>query len=342
LLLAAGFGVWLTGVLGLSLVGTLLIGTLFVAAAAGSLTSIPRPRAPAPALAALSVSTAFVYGWTMVAKLEGPWLDGSALQRIMSGRRADLALQLGLDGPGFDALLEQVAPSVAVLQAVIALGLVLAPIADRSRLGIGLRSIAAAGALSFHVGAELLGLDIGWFSYYMLLVTVALLFPTTWVETAWAGVLLPWKRLQVRVAELKLERPARLIGVAVSAIWLVWCGVTIDLPGAVVATACLAASLTVAAGVEAYLESRTSPVAGRIGSGSLALSLALAGAAFVGSVSASEARYDFYRLLGGAHYRMEAWEEALVAYEKANAYAPPDQNRDRQEQEARREAARRR
>lgn len=122
---------------------------------------VPARPAPAPAGARVAwqrswalrlvlVQLAVVYLWAAIAKLDPVWLDGTALTRqISTGWMKSLAASLGH---------KYVAVAIVCVELALAVTIwnrVLWPLA--LALGVGL-----------HVGIELIGLDIGLFSYFML------------------------------------------------------------------------------------------------------------------------------------------------------------------------------
>ena len=47
-------------------------------------------------------------------------------------------------------------------------------------------------------------------------------------------------------------------------------------------------------------------------------------------LASSDMRWDYWRNVGGDHRRRHEWAEAVVAYTKANEYAPEGEDRNRQ------------
>ena len=103
-----------------------------------------------------------------------------------------------------------------------------------------------------------------------------------------------------------------------------------DLPGAIGASVIAAVLLLAVVG----WRHRTGEL---IRARPLCLGGAVAALAMWLSFATTDARYDYYRWVGGDMRRRGDLEESLAAYEKANRYAPEDANRRRQEDEVRRE-----
>lgn len=266
----------------------------------------------------LMVVVAIVYCWTAITKMTGDWREGQALRRLgQSELLLGLERQLTVDGI---PLLETVEPATfwkllgtgaILVQIVACVAYLSAPRIDRPgarRLGIALGLMSLA-PFSFHLLAEVgLVLEIGWFSYYMILLSAVALLPARLLRVLAEG----WSALGrelARRADL-VPTPARA---AVALAGLGLAGFTVDLPGA--RFACTLAALLALGGV-AHALRHERPLAG----GGLAGAAALAGIMLAISISQSEVRFDYYRFLGGEHRRHDQPAEALAAYEKANEH----------------------
>src|SRR5262249_5414469 len=100
-------------------------------------------------------------------------------------------------------------------------------------------SVALFAALSFHVGAEILELRIGWFSYYMIFAALVFFLPESWLRAAGSLVSLPARRFarQARPnTSEREERNLRLFLSAAAGILVLVTGHFVDLPGATVAS----------------------------------------------------------------------------------------------------------
>lgn len=143
----------------------------------------------------IGVITAIVYSYTAISKSAPEWRAGVALERIAGKKITPIidSLRDWLGGEA-DTWWSLIGHSVLVLQVVVAAAYLLRPLADlattspRIRRWIRMCSLVGMGAaVSFHVGAEYLGLRIGWFSLYMILLAVIYLAPTPTLErvVAW-------------------------------------------------------------------------------------------------------------------------------------------------------------
>lgn len=122
---------------------------------------------------------------------------------------------------------------------------------------------------------------------------------------------------------------AALAAVGLGALALTVAGYQIDLPGAPVAG--VIASVALGAGTIGLLISKGDARAMH----PYGLSAVLGAAAFFLVVWQSDVRFDFWRNVGGDHRRRGEVATAYEAYVKANCYAPPGQDRRRQEREMR-------
>lgn len=190
----------------------------------------------------------------------------------------------------------------------------------RPRVLSVLASLALVLALSFHTGAEYIGLQIGWFSYYMLALALAALAPAHWLVAAASAVTAPW-----RTREPGLLSTTPLLGPVlgmIAAAAAAYAGVEIDLPGAY--SAALAVGIVgLGIGLLALARPEKRAVFARA-SGSLAIAML---ACWLTMTSGTE-RYDFYRFAGGDFRRRHEYRAALDAYREANRYAPEGESRE--------------
>jgi hypothetical protein len=180
--------------------------------------------------------------------------------------------------------------------------------------------------MTLHLGAEAMALEIGWFSYYMMVLACAFLLPARWIDTL--ATVLSWPATLIREQLADLLHPAdgaatrrptfALAGAA--ALTLVAVGKMLDLPGAL-AAGILAALATLA--IAALASARGGALAVR----PALLASAVAAALMWVSIANSEARWDFYRFLGGDLKRRGEPEAALEAYERGERFAPKGESR---------------
>ncbi|MCA9600846.1 MAG: hypothetical protein KC417_02410, partial [Myxococcales bacterium] len=211
--------------------------------------------------------------------------------------------------------------SVVVLQFVVAAGYLVAPRRDGpSKVAAWLATLAWFAAMGFHIGAEVLDLKIGWFSYYMMIAASALLLPRRPVE--WMARHIDrfdaWFRDVANDAAT--ETASVMVQVVLTAAVAVGIASSVDMPGVTAAISLGMASIAVGVFVAARR--------GRLG-----VPWRMNAAAFVGALalwaafSLSETRYDFYRFAGGDARKRGEYERALEAYQKADRYAPEGKSR---------------
>ena len=187
----------------------------------------------------LTTTVALVYAWTAVSKFEPDWRNGTALRRIAGEPLRSLHAWLGADPAGFDAFVEALSPTVGLLQIVIAIGYLSVPLAPRwnpARLLTGAGGIAAT---LFHLGAEWLDLQIGWFSTYMLIVACVVFTPDSvcdrvaraWTVPSW------WSKRSAASGDASSLVFSAALGAGAL---LIVVGRNVDLPGVPAATSIVA------------------------------------------------------------------------------------------------------
>jgi hypothetical protein len=277
----------------------------------------------------LAASVAVLYTFTSIAKLDAAWRLGYTIRRISSAETvfaplASAAAAIGISNTQFWSWLST---SVIPVEQLIAVGYLCAAVQDASRarwprwVSLG----AFCLALSLHVGAEAMHLEIGWFSYYMLALACAFLLPGSAIETLGLSITWPARQIselfedQTPAADKRGAETAAMV--AGAALVLIVTGKLIDLPGATAAVGCACAVL-----VSLWLVA----VARRQSSASLrraALCTASAAALMWCAIATSGVRWDFYRFLGGDLSRRGQSEAALAAYLRGEHYAPKGESR---------------
>ncbi|HEX4352537.1 MAG TPA: hypothetical protein VHZ95_06480, partial [Polyangiales bacterium] len=187
----------------------------------------------------LGASVGILYAYTSIAKMDEQWIAGNTIRRISSAGRvfaplADFAANFGISNERFWSLLST---SVIPLELTVALSYLIAVVQDSSRSRWPRIATACAFwlAVSLHVGAEAMGLEIGWFSYYMLALACAFLLPGPAIETLALFLTLPSRWIASLLADesAKARRASELlIAIAGVAIVLFAVAYLIDLPGA--------------------------------------------------------------------------------------------------------------
>ncbi len=291
----------------------------------------------------LGATAGLLYTFTAIAKLDAAWREGHTILRISAAREvfaplAQWASSLGIEEEQFWSL---VATSVIPVELSIALTYFVAVRADDSRSKLP-RILALAGfvlAIGLHLGAEAMQLEIGWFSYYMILFACAYLLPARAIDRLARVLTTPANLLEAQLADLlapeertRTAGPTIAIALAV-ALTLGAVGWLLDLPGAL-AACIVAALLTTTVAITACLRGRALEVR------PLLLSTGVAAAFMWLSIAQSESRWDFYRFLGGDLRRRGEPAAALEAYERGERYAPEGQSRQSQIDELRRELGR--
>ena len=277
----------------------------------------------------LGASVGILYVYTAIAKMDENWVQGHTLLRISSveevfGGLADYASRLGIARERFWSLL---ATSVIPQELLVALCYPLAVMQDR----VGFRWLRVACAVGFglavllHVGAEAMGLEIGWFSYYMLLLAVCFLLPLRVVERLVTVFTWP-ARFLLRHAEEWRRQSVPTAGASVAlagacALILAAMGKMLDLPGAMAACA-IAGGALVAVTALALRRGVSAGDPRRY-----AVATAIAAAGMWGAIAVSPVRWDFYRYLGGDLKRRGELEAALEAYVRGERYAPAGESR---------------
>lgn len=290
------------------------------------------PRASAWAMVVVWTTASIVYAYTAVSKTENEWIRGDALRNITSNGRAipgavRLFESFGIEG---DDLWPFLGASTVVLQIGLAIGYALAPIRDRidgPRIALEIVSyVALALALSFHLGAEYMGLEIGWFSWYMILLALATFLPARALGYLVLFSTMPIESLRRALETHRDNGIAGAVLAMLAAGALLGAGTYADLPGATVSCTIVGLA-TMAAAVVAMLrrrwfdEVRAAAIALLFGAAALVLML---------PAPETDVRYDYWRFAGGDFRRRGEWALALEAYQHANRYAPEGQSRDAQ------------
>ncbi|MDD9942700.1 MAG: HTTM domain-containing protein [Myxococcales bacterium] len=278
----------------------------------------------------LACTVAILYVFAAVAKCDQQWVDGHTIRRISSAEALlEPLLALATDrGWSPQTIWTWMSTAVIPVEVALGLGYLVASQQDRasSRVTRGLSLATAALAVVLHVGAEAMALEIGWFSYYMLMFAVVYLLP----EPALRWLAAPLLRIELAITDQlsDVESEARagptsatpaLLALGVAGM-LYYVGRKLQLPGAEAAAALGAAALVVAGVL--HMAARAPDRIVRP-----ALAVATATAIMWLAIAQSDVRWDFYRYLGGDLARRGHPEQALEAYLIGEAYAPEGQSR---------------
>ena len=282
--------------------------------------------APAWSYRLLGATLAIIYVYTAIAKMDPQWRGGLTLKLIAEDRivfvwLGAMAGHVGIPDATFWAVL---AAGVIWLELVLAAGYALAPVLTavaphRSHRvwSIGVWIVA----MVLHAGNELLALNIGWFSYYMILLACIYFLPET--VLALVSRTLAWP---ARRCTLILERdgtgarwPVALIA-ALVAVLVVLMGQDLDLPGASGAAFIgLAAVLSLCVvGLWRPDQQRRLQQITAVGLAAIALWVA---------VTASDARFHFYSFFGHTFVDSHDVDRRLQMHAKSLAYAQNDSHR---------------
>ena len=283
------------------------------------------PTASSFGLVVVWTTAAVVYAYTAVSKTEADWIGGAALRTLTRDGAAVPSVvrafaTLGLEG---DALWWFLGHATVALQVACALGYACAPLRDRAT-GRARTMLDAAAfvvlflALSFHLGAESLGLEIGWFSGYMIVLALVTFLPARALSLMALFATWPARAVAARSAPSPIATAVLSLGVAVG---LAAAGMAADLPGVAAATTIAAVVLMASAVAALVRRDGTRDVR------NAAFALGLAAFAMTVAMQRTETRYDYWRFAGGDFRRRGEWQLALDAYTRANRHAPAGQDR---------------
>jgi hypothetical protein len=276
----------------------------------------------------LGASVAVLYTFTSIAKMDPQWCEGFTLQRISTAGRTfaplvSVAESLGMRSETFWSLLST---SVIPVELLIACGYVLSTLQDQTSSRWLRRFVHLTFwlALSLHVGAEILSLDIGWFSDYMILLACCFLLPGPAVESLSLLITRPARLVSTQLADsFAADKPnpteTVLVVLGVCAL-LGAASFLIDLPGS--RAMAIAGTVTLLALLISALRRESTAALRRIG-----LGVGCAATLMWAAIALSDVRWDFYRYLGGDLHRRGQLQAALEAYETGERYAPEGASR---------------
>lgn len=221
-------------------------------------------------------------------------------QRLSGGALLGGLVLLGLAGR---ALGNERAPGTALLTGVAR--------------GVG--TVGLFAAIAFHLGAEHMGLEIGWFSYYMIALALVFFLPAQWVGAVVAVVTAIPREIEATLRE-RPWGPVADLGVAmVGAMALAWLGDVARVPGAFGALV-LAGGVLLALGVLGMMR----PPLRRFGVEAACGAIVVAALASY-SLQHTAERFDYFRFAGGDFRRRNEVQAALSAYREALDLAPAEE-----------------
>lgn len=262
----------------------------------------PPARVRAPALRFMYLQVALLYFWAGIAKVDPIWMDGSTLRELMraapdvAATMVNVGAALGISADGMYALSAQgtvwaefVLALVFVMPRFWYVGLLIGP--------------------PLHIMIEVVGLDIGWFSYFMLLLNFGMLLPESVFDRV--GDILA--RVRARLPDLTpmMERAGDLGPTLVAAAICGLLAAQIPIEGGEL----LLGLLVVVPAAELL---RKSNAAERT---YVAVGSVLAAGLLTTSLLTSSVLYDYYRFWGGDLFRRGQAEASVEKYEMANALA---------------------
>lgn len=274
----------------------------------------------------LGVTVCLVYVFTAIAKMEPTWLGGFTIQRIGT-TKTDLAWLVewvaGLGIPS-QRLWSLFATAVIPQELFMGAAYLCAVLREQqpSKLLDGICWLAVALAIALHVGAEAMGLEIGWFSHYMLLFAATYLLPLSIVDRLAVVLTWPGRYLSQRADQWEQAAPGKAVPIATvlgGAAAVMAAAYFVDLPGAIAvgALACVAlVGLALVSIVRGGVDPRRWGVA-----------TAAAAALMWIAIAASPVRWDYYRFRAGDLDKRGELKEALEAYEHGERYAPAGESR---------------
>jgi hypothetical protein len=274
----------------------------------------------------LGVTVSLVYLYTAIAKLDPTWLAGFTMQRI--GRRkkdlaslVELAAGRGISSERFWALISMAVIPQELFMAAAYLCAVLRE-QQPSRLLDVICWLAVGLGVALHVGAEALGLEIGWFSHYMLLFAATYLLPLPIVDRLAIVLTWPGRYLSELADSWEHDAPSKAVPVLTvlgGAAAVMTAAYFIDLPGAVMIGALASVGLI---GLAAVSLARGGADPRRWG-----IATAAAAVLMWIAIAASPVRWDYYRFRAGDLDKRGELEAALDAYEHGERYAPAGESR---------------
>ena len=272
----------------------------------------------------LGATLAIAYAFAAISKSDASWRSGQTLEMLSGSNRyllgiVDLATACGLSAA---AVWKFIARSVIAAEWLAAATYLALPprMGDQQRWMDRLRLLAWAMIVGLHLGIEMLGFQIGWFSWYMVLAASCFLLPNgCFALLARVAAMLP----RVLARRLGVDRRSTnkpgisiygFVMAGLGILLLSFLGKSADLPGT--SYACVLAGVAVL-GLALY--GQISPNAGWKPL-PLFVATAPAIAAMSMAVLLSSVRAEYYLELGSEWERTQQPNQALTAYKKALDY----------------------
>lgn len=264
----------------------------------------------------LCATVANMYFWAAVAKTAPTWVDGSRLAEIVGRDRESIEAVWTAIGVSVDWAWSAVSVGTIVVELILCAAYLIAPWASK-RWHRGLLWLGVALGLALHGGAEFIGLEIKWFSHYMLILTVFCLVPRRKTEIVETPASTEKRQLPEAPWIWALTASLAVIGYVAPS----------DMPG-VMWVAVLVACGLMAAALLGLKKTRI-----------LAVAMALAAAAYAWTIDVSESRFDYWRFVGASNSRaaraqtdptreVEFLLKAIDAYKHAELHTPAGKSRE--------------
>jgi len=283
----------------------------------------PEPMHVAWSFRLLGVTVAIVYAYAAIAKIDAAWFSGFTLQQFLRPARFEPILQaFAFCGISEQAVYRLLAVGTIVIELMLAgTYLIATDFPNRSRYRVFYLGMWAL-ALIFHLGIEVAGIqNIGWFSFYMILLATVFFLPSEWFRplatsfvraAGWFDRASAWSAGSGSGPLLAILLMAFVVMIGLFAE-----GRYLDLPGAAYAFG-FSALLMIAFAANSLLRSRPQSACCCL------LAWGAAGSVVLVAVVATTVRLDYYLQLGHDYRHLGQWTAARAAYQKAAAYAGND------------------
>ena len=285
--------------------------------------SRPEPMHVAWSFRLLGVTIAIVYAYAAIAKFDTAWFSGFTLQQFLQPARFEPILQaFAFCGVSEQSVYPLLAVGTIVIELILAgTYLIATDFPNRGRYRIFYLGMWAL-ALIFHLGIEIAGIqNIGWFSFYMILLATVFFFPSEWLRplaigfvgiASWFDHASAWSARRSAGPMLTILLIAFVVTIGLFAE-----GKYLDLPGATYAFG-FSALLMIAFIANHLLRARTQSAYYCL------LAWGTAGSVVLVAVVGTTVRLDYYMQLGHDYRHLGQWTAARDAYQKATGYARND------------------
>jgi hypothetical protein len=283
----------------------------------------PEPMHVAWSFRLLGVTVAIVYAYAALAKIDAAWFSGFTLQQFLRPGRFEPILQtFAFCGVSEQAVYRLLAVGTIVIELMLAVTYLIATDSpNRSRYRVFYLGMWVL-ALIFHLGIEVAGIqNIGWFSFYMILLATVFFFPSEWFRPLASSFVRMASWFDRASAWSAGRGVGPMLGILLIAfvvmIGLFAEGRYLDLPGATYAFG-FSALLMIAFAANSLLHSRPQSACCCL------LAWGAAGSVVLVAVVGTTVRLDYYLQLGHDYRHLGQWTAARDAYQKAADYSGND------------------